>query len=89
MMRAMLHMLLTVTMLMTSIGAASARGAAPAVDHVVICSVYRRDPVTVYVKVAFDKHEDPSRTCVSPRTLPPRARGGKTGDESVLQIDYT
>lgn len=37
MMRATLHMLLTVTMLVTSIGAASARGAAPAVDHVVIC----------------------------------------------------
>ena len=37
MMRAMLHIILTVAMLVTGIGAASARGAAPAVDHVVIC----------------------------------------------------
>ncbi|WP_415921779.1 hypothetical protein [Tateyamaria sp. SN6-1] len=34
----MLHLLLTMTLLATSIGSASARGAAPAVDHVVICS---------------------------------------------------
>ena len=36
--RVLLHLTLTVTMLVSGIGAASARGASPAVDQMVICS---------------------------------------------------